>query len=255
MYDGSLHPSKLFCSHRKSSNSCTVSWYFQWTFFKKAGTDIEALKASNCPSLQIQTPQNSHLTCCCCEAEGLQRQQGVWCDVDEGIASSISQGATRELRDFEWFLLITLASDPPGVLGYGEEESVPYTKDQFMRGWPVTLKQQSKVLSRNPSWFRKVSHEERFEIHLKHPQDVLRTRQWAIPFRLDVSLEGFVSAPMMTWSWRKWFGKSILHGCRYLYYDTCLFICLLKWPKKTSNFKCFVSKSDVPNPSISELHW
>ena len=30
--------------------------------------------------------------------------------------------------------LIILASDPPGVLGYGEGESVPHTKDQFMRG-------------------------------------------------------------------------------------------------------------------------
>ena len=139
---------------------------------------------------------------------------------------------------------------------YGEEESVPYTKDQFMRGWPVAFKQQSKVLSRNPSWFRKVSHEERFEIHLKHPQDVLRTRQWAIPFRLDVSLEGFKSASIMLpksdFPWREppyfffcrgfvstyfvflhqwwlvhdgeWFGKSILHGYIYLYYDTCLFI-------------------------------
>ena len=140
---------------------------------------------------------------------------------------------------------------------YGEEESVPYTKDQFMRGWPVALKQQSKVLSRNPSWFRKVSHEERFEIHLKHPQDVLRTRQWAIPFRLDVSLEGFksasINAPKEWFSMEgtslifffcrrfvstyfvflhqwwlvhdgEWFGKSILHGYIYLYYDTCLFI-------------------------------
>lgn len=44
VYDGSLHPSKLFCSHRKSSNSCTVSWYFQWTFFKKQEQTLKLWK-------------------------------------------------------------------------------------------------------------------------------------------------------------------------------------------------------------------
>ena len=66
--------------------------------------------------------------------EGLQRQQGVWCDVDEGIASSISQGEIPNCGILDGFFDHIGFWLSPGVLGNVEKRRV-YPTRKIVRVW------------------------------------------------------------------------------------------------------------------------
>ncbi len=159
---------------------------FNGPFLKNKNThwsfETTQLSIFSTPSTNL----SSNLLC----FEGLQRQQGVWCDVDEGIASSISQGEIPNCRILDCFFdHIGFWLSPWSSRECREEESLPHTKDrQSMRVWSVAF-----------PWFRKIFCWEKFEVHLKHPQCVVHTPicvllshwelKWAITFRLEVRLE------------------------------------------------------------------
>lgn len=54
------------------------------------------------------------------------------------------------------------------------------------------------------------------------------------------------SAPMMTWSWREWFGKSMLHGYIYLYYDRWLFIVCVNGSRKLQTSSVLLQNQMFP---------